>query len=313
MSGRRISMKFLATLPKIFISLGMVGLVMALMAGLILYASLSERSESFYRIQERMQLLDVLEDDITVTLNQMQRSEVFTAFSLEYFAEADNESAQEARYADAEISGLLEDLRTAGHFDSYLAYDSEFAAELETFNDLRAFHRETFEQMVRAYEEENTEEGQALLLQLQEENQSLNSSLQALVRYAERGRLDAVGEFPQDANAGILIATASLTLLLLALVGYIYVAAVTRPLNRLSNAITAIGGDQYRPELLGNILKQAGPAGNLARALDYLAQEQQGQNAGLKIEIERLRQELYESRRSRLKLFRVAENRGETE
>jgi hypothetical protein len=175
-------------------------------------------------------------------------------------------------------------------------------------------HRETFEQMVRAYEDENTEEGQALLLQLQEESQSLNSSLQALIRYAERGRLDAVGEFPQDANSGILIATASLTLLLLlALVGYIYVAAATRPLNRLSNAITAIGGDQYRPELLGNILKQAGPAGNLARALDRLAQDQQGQNAGLKIEIERLRQELYQSRRSRLKLFRVAENRSETE
>jgi hypothetical protein len=119
--------------------MGMLGLVMALMAGLILYASLSERSESFYRAQERMQLLDTLEDEINVTLNEMQRSEVFTAFSLEYFAEADNESAQEARDADAEISRLLEDLHANGHFDSHLAYSSEIAAELETFNDLRAY------------------------------------------------------------------------------------------------------------------------------------------------------------------------------
>jgi hypothetical protein len=307
-------MRFLSSFMKSLISLGALGLMMVLMAGLILYASFSQESEPFNTAQERMELLDTLEDGISVAMNDMQRAEAFSAFSLEYFGAVDAESIQTASDADAEISTLLEDLRAAGHFDPEHAYAEDITEELKRFDSLRSEHRKMFALIVNIYEAGNEEQWQTLLEQLQDDNQNLNDTLGLLVQFAERGRLVAMREFPEEVNSGILIATGSLTiLLLLTLAGYLRVAAATRPLHQLSNAITAIGGDQYRPELLEGLIKLSGPAGNLARGLNQLAQHQQGQNAGLKIDIERLRQELYESRRRRLKLHIEVEGRGENQ
>jgi hypothetical protein len=95
--------------------------------------------------------------------------------------------------------------------------------------------------------------------------------------------------------------------------GYQVIATTVHPLRNLRNMITAIGGDKYRPEMQGTLLKSRGPAGNLARALDQLAKSEQERTAGIKDETERLRQELYESHRRRLKVFHPAHMETEKE
>lgn len=301
-------MKFLLNFFKSFFSLGTFGLMIALMIGLIFFASISIWSEPFDMIQDRIDLLNVLEDDASAQISLMQLNEAYTIFTFEYGTEEDDDTAQVARDADAAITEILDELWDYGYFDDDTPYAEDIVAVLDEFDDLRATHRETFEEVLAAYEAEDFDEAQQLLMQLQSEDVWISDSFQDLIQYVERGRLNAMNEFPEDANFGITVAAISLlSLLLLSLLGYTRVATATSPLHRFRNAITAIGGDQYRPELLGNLLKQRGRAGKLARALDKLAREQQTQNAGLKADVERLRQELYESRRQRLKLYRETE------
>jgi hypothetical protein len=97
----------------------------------------------------------------------------------------------------------------------------------------------------------------------------------------------------------------------LALAGYLVISQHTHPLIALRSAVIAIAGGQYRPELLGTALKTRGSLGTLARALDALHTSLQQHGASKRAEIERLRRELYESRRSRLKLTRPAQTRSE--
>jgi hypothetical protein len=307
-------MKFFSNFFKSLFSLGIFGLVILVMIGLLLLASRNIESESFELIQDRIDLLNALEDNINSQINLMQLHEAYTIFTYVYGTEEDEDTVQVAQDADADITNELAKLESEGFFDEDQPYAEDIAETLDEFNNLRATHRETFEQTLAAYEAEDMDEASTLLEQLQDEDESINDSYIILIQYVERGRLDAMNEFPEGANRQVkTVAISLLCLLVLSLFGYTQVAAATSPLHSLRNAITAIGGDQYRPELLEGLLKQGGRAGKLARALDKLAQEQHAQNADLKADVERLRQELYESPRRRLKLYRETEPGSENQ
>jgi hypothetical protein len=289
---------------KAIFSLGWLGLVLLLLAGSILGALSSQESEPFDAAQERMAALAVLENDLPRALNQMKLHEARKIFSLKYNQPEDQDYARLAQESDAEISAILTEMEEAGHLDSEQTYVTDILPDLEEFNALQETHRATFDALIEAYQADDQERIDDLADQFEIENEDLDFAQRDMVIEVEQGRLEAQRDFPEDINDSILIATGGLALsLVLALVGFQLIAAAVRPLGTLRNAITAIAGDQYRPEMLADLLKARGPAGKLARALDHLSAAVQQRDSGLKAETERLRQALYESRRRRLKIY----------
>ncbi len=295
--------KINAFLKAIF-SLGWLGIVLLLLVASILWALFSQVSEPFDATQERMAALNVLESDLEQALNQMKLQEARKIFTLEYGLPEDQDYAQLAGESDAAISDMLAGLEEEGHFDSEQVYISDILPEVQAFNELRAAHRQTFEALIEAFQAEDSEMAYELMEQIQTENEEMDIALRDIIIAVEQDRLDAQRDFPEDINASVFIATSGLALsLLLALAGYQLISASVRPLRTLRNAITAMEGDQYRAEMQAGLLAKKGPAGDLARALDQLAGAIQQRDVGLKVEIDRLRQALYESRRRRLKIY----------
>jgi hypothetical protein len=300
-------MRKITTYFKALFSLGPLGLVILLLAITILFAARSQTSEPFDAALERMDILDTLENKVTFNLNEMQLQEVREMFAVDYEL-SEEDSAQKALDADTEISQELSTLEEDGRFGSEFPYATDITSELQDFNDTRAAHQKIFKDAISAFESGNEDNAVSTMDQFEENKQTLDSQLRALIISVEHDRLSALKDFPDDADVGVLYAAIGLALcLILALFGYQVITSTVRPLRYLRNTITAIGGDQYRPETQIDLLKRGDAAGNLARALDQLATGEQTRNEGIKQEVERLRQELYESRRRRLKVFHTTE------
>jgi len=293
-------------------TLGWLGVIILLMAGMIEFASFSQVSVPFDTEMEKVYALTELEGNISQRLGSMQTSESFYVYSREYELDAQSH-LEDALTEDAAIGEALTEMADYGYFEAVEYEDEVYSPDslIAEFNDLRSTHRATFDQIVAAYDAQDLESAWALEEEAALQNDEMNAKLKELIDWMEEDRLAAAMEFPADANLGVQWAALGFAaVIVLGLLGYQRISATTRPLSDLANATTAIGGDQYRPELLGGLLKKGGPAGKLARALDELAGGVQARDVGLKNEIEALRTQLYESRRRRLKLFRDEEKGG---
>jgi hypothetical protein len=280
----------------------LLSLVMFLMAVAIFITSLMQVSVPFNSAQERTLVLNTLQDKVAYALASMQIQESYEVYALLYEYE-ESGFIEYAETADASIDQEFAKLATQGHIGSKFPYATDLTSKLQIFNDTRAVHRKTFNEVVSSIKS-GSADAALVMDQLEKDNQTLNSQLSDLIISVEQDRLAALQDFPENLNRGITFAVIGLAFcLILALLGYQVIAATVRPLRGLRNMITAIGGDRYRPEMQGALLKNRGPVGNLARALDQLARSEQDRTAGIKQETERLRQELYESRRRRLKVF----------
>ncbi|MBN1373124.1 MAG: hypothetical protein JW987_14390 [Anaerolineaceae bacterium] len=287
-------------------TLGWLGVIILLMAGVIEFASFSQGSVPFDTEMEKVYALTELEGNISQRLGAMQTSESFYVYSREYELDAQSH-LDDALAEDAAIGEALAEMEDYGYFEPVEYEDEVYSPDslIAEFNELRSTHRATFDQIVAAYDAGDLESAWVLEEEAADQNDELNAKLKELIDWVEEHRVYAAMDFPSDANIGVQWAALGFAVVIvLALLGYQRISATTRPLSDLANATTAIGGDQYRPELLGGLLKKGGPAGNLARALNELAAGVQARDAGLKNEIESLRAQLYESRRRRLKLFR---------
>ena len=172
---------------------------------------------------------------------------------------------------------------------------------MDTFNTARKKHSGLVDERIAAVAEVDDEITAEVEAAQESDFENLNKSLREMIIEIEHNRLDALQTFPGQVNTSILILAVAFGLCLaLALMGYQGIAATVRPLRRLRNAITALSGDLYQPQ--NN--RMSGSAGSLARALDELARAEQQRNQASKVEIEKLRRELYESRRRRLKISR---------
>ncbi len=281
-----------------------LGLIFMLMALAILVGSFAAIANliSFDRIWQRVDALAALEDQVSVHLREMQLQELYYTYAIDYETPLSDELDKAANHA-AQIDRILDDLVAAGHYGAEKGYAQE---EIGMFNDFRALlaqHRQAFDRMVQTYESGGVEAAIEGIIAIQEENDELQSMLGELIAFLDADRLAAARVFPEYASFAILGASIALVAtLLLALWGYRAIALLTQPVVDLTNAVIAIGGDQYRPELLGKMLKQGGPPGRFARALDAFAQAIERRDASLKQEIDSLREQLYESRRRRLKI-----------
>ncbi|MFN2166841.1 MAG: hypothetical protein ACK2U9_11345 [Anaerolineae bacterium] len=281
--------------------LGWVFLFMALAIALGSYAALSNL-DSFEVTWERMDALAALEDQVSVHLREMQLNELYFAYAIDFETPL-TDVRDEVAYHAAEIDQILDDLVADGHFTEELDYYPEDIDLLGEFRALLDQHGQSFDEVVQTYESGDVDAAIDDILWLEEENYELQWRLDELVTNLDADRLDAALLFPEDIAFALRGASIALVvMLLLALAGYRAISQLTQPVMDLTNAVIAIGGDRYRPELLGNLLKKSGPAGRFARALDAFAWAIDDRDASLKTEIADLREQLYESRRRRLKI-----------
>jgi hypothetical protein len=285
-------------------SMGCLGWIFMFMVLAIFVGSFAAISNliAFDTIWQRIDALATLEDQVSTHLREMQLSELYYTYNLDYGLDLGENLDEVAGHAD-QIDQGLDDLVAGGHFSADMGYGEE---EIGLFNDFRTLlvqHRQGFEQMAQAYESGDAAATIEGLIAIQEENGELQGMLDELIADLDADRLEAAQAFPEEISFAILGASVALVaVLLLALVGYRAITLLTEPVVDLTNAVVAIGGDQYRPELLGRMLKQGGPPGRFARALDAFAQAIERRDASLKQEIDGLREQLYESRRRRLKI-----------
>lgn len=297
-------MKNLGTLIRSLFSMGRLGLVFLLMGIALVVGSLSAVSSllSFDTAWQRIDALAVLNDTVGPHLRAMELDEQRYWFAIFYETPLAGEldgAADHAAQIDAGLDALIAD----GHFTADLDYYDE---DIEFLADFRARldeHRQEFRQVAGTYQPGDVEEATADITAVMEDNRDLQAMLDELIVRVDADRLEAAEGLPQDLSRAILgIGLALVAMLLLALWGYRALASLTQPVTDLTNAVIAVGGDQVRPELLDRLLRQGGPAGRLARALAAFAQAIDARDAALKQDIHRLRDQLVESRRRRLKL-----------
>lgn len=293
-------MNKIMTYIRAFFSLGWLGLIIGLMALAMLAAAFfSHSSDPFDAAIERMFVLGELESSVALDLAEKQVQESLEFFNLSYGLPSSG-AAETALQAEERISETMAWLEAEESFrGDEEFYISDLASEVDEFNQARATHRDDFEYVVEFIDELEDEDVLDAVYALEENNESLTFMLRSIIIGVEQDRQRALSDFPQDANASLLMIVVALTVMLfLALLGYQAIAAAVGPLSHLRNTITSIGGDVHRP---GQPLA-GGAAGNLARALEELALAEQSRNQAAKQEIEDLRQALYESRRRRLKI-----------
>ncbi|MBN1658407.1 MAG: hypothetical protein JXA93_08410 [Anaerolineae bacterium] len=286
------------------VSMGFLGLVFLLMTLAVVVGSYAAASnlDSLTVTWERIEALAVLEDDVSVHLRDMQLNELYFVYAIDYGAPVEDE-VEMAAYHAGQIDLILDDLVAGGHFSRELDYYPEEIDLLADFRALLDEHRQSFAAVVHAYESGDLEAAIEDALSIQEENDELLSILESMIGNLDAARLEAALVFPEEIAFALLGASVALVaLLVLALAGYRAIAQLGQPLVDLTNTVVAIGGDRYRPELPGALLKSGGPAGRFARALDAFAREIEGRDASLKKEIDDLCERLYESRRRRLKI-----------
>lgn len=306
-------MKNLMTFIRSLFSLGQLGWILLLMALAVLIGCFTAigNFDAFDVAWGRIDVLAALEDTVSVHLREMELNELYYTYAMEYETTTSSE-LQTIEQHYTEINQILDELIAEGHFTTDLDYYEEDIALLADFRSLLDDHQQTFSQVVQAYESGDMETAQALSAESGEENAELQATLKILSFSMNADLNDAAQTLPEDISFAIRgISIAVIGMMILVLLGYRAISRLTQPLLDLTNAVTATGGDHYNKELLESCLRLGSPPGRFARLLDAFAQAIEQRDAGLKGEIVKLREQLYESRRRRLKIARPNQNSGE--
>ncbi len=297
-------MKNITIITKAIIASGRLGMILFLLACSMAVAAFSQGSEPFDAALERTDLLGSLEGPVRLALAEMQLQEAQYIFSQAYGLperNALNRISEAEEYISAELDQLEQEGRISG-------VEYEFASDLSPsiadFDTLRADHRDLFDEVLFAIEDGEVEYVFDMLDELELDNLVLNDSLRSLVLEVEHDRLAALEAFPDDLSASILmVVLAMLATLALALLGYSVIADMVSPLRHIDDMMMSIRGDLYKKENFAHLQKAVGSAGRLARALDQLAEVEHRRTEAARAQIAAAREELYQSRRRRLKLF----------
>ena len=291
-------MKIIRTYIRAFFSLGWLGMVIALMALVMLFAAFSQESTPFDSAIERTTVLQSMQE-VSLNLAEMQTNQAEEIFSLSYGMESSGafRQAQQARQRILETLTELKETESLYGDDDF--YISDLTTEVNDFEATLSENWQLFDGIIQEFDQINDQQWSDRLFDLQENQEILNLQLSGLILIVEQDRQRALDDFPEDANISIFIVVAAMTFtLIFALIGYQIIAGAVQPLGTLRNTITSIAGDFYHPN---NELPR-GAANSLANALQQLANAEETRNQNSKQEIENLRQELYETRRRRLKI-----------
>lgn len=295
---------------KAHLALGWLGIVLLLMAGIVIAAGFFPQNNSIDSAMNRLDALTLLENDVQDELDWMKLNEAYFVFSLLYDEQSNGEYLAEVTAAHAEMAASIQALRDE-YFRPGVDYSAQSLDLMEGFDRLRIAHQSSFQTLVDASSVgASAADIQSQYIAAEAEYDAIDDQLSLMIQTLEEERLQYLQRFPSEVTRSILVFSGGiLAVILLGLWGYRLLYRYTEPLPILRNAVLAISGDCYRPELLVDLIRKPGPAGEAARSLHALGTYRQAHEKSQKDEIERLRQELYESRRKRLRIWRGSENK----
>lgn len=306
-------MKNIATYFKSLLGLGATGLILVVIAvvvGANAIAALMLVSGSFYDANDRLEVLVRLENDVRDDLQYIQLNEAYYAYSLYYGYEPGDELQQIAD-SFANINETLDILLEDGYFDPEF-YEPGTLDNLQAFRQNLDAHQAYLDDSITALEQGSLEDADRVFFEMSDEASFLSEDLDALIRSLEEERQGFLLETPFEiADAMWMFSGSLLLVLVLGLMGYRSLAGYVDPVLRLRNAVNAITGDRYKPEILSGLTRRGGSIGHAARSIHDLAVHLDASSQSAKQEVEALRQALYESRRKRLRIFNNAGQPGE--
>ncbi|MBN1661533.1 MAG: hypothetical protein JXA93_24280 [Anaerolineae bacterium] len=273
-----------------FRSLGAFGLILLTTTAIVAWSWFN-----FYRLEFRLtqvygelQKLDRLEDRLVSNLIEQQ-------IQHDQFVLSGGDQAYLVAHARA---GAHID-RTIAWFqarNSLLRPDETHA--IEELARLQHEYRHTFSEVATATIAGDTDE----LARLEERSATQMALMHAQIADLIHGANGALGEAMEEARLqakqSVMGSVVALVLLPLLAVWAFLVAGRTTPrVLALTNAVVAIEGNQYRPELLAEAGDRRDRLGQLARAVDDMARAITHRERALEAEIAELREDLYQARR----------------
>lgn len=214
-------------------------------------------------------------------------------------------STQDKQYAD-EYNQRSSELDQA--LDTYQASLTEASASgedvteeltaFEAFTLTQAEYRQTFADMVAAGAADNWDEVNRLTETTDSQTATMDKQVDDLLFKVETALTRAEQQTNQQAQQLILVGVISLVILpLLAIWAFAIAGRITQPVLTLTNAVIAVEGNQFRPDLLADAIDRGGRLGRLAQTVERMAQTIKSREEALQHDVEELREQLYETRR----------------
>ncbi len=240
--------------------------------------------------------LTVLEDTINYyVVNQMIEANYYV-----YTEGASEESLSLFNEARDKVNTALAELQAG---EDYVLTDEELAF-VDTMSTAQGDYEQNFEEIKATLATPEWTWDQILELQAAADEQTniLRSALRDLIFKVDTIRQEAAqtlaGHLQNATRNGVI----SLMLLpFLAIWAFARASRLTQPVLTLTQSAIAIAGNQYRSELLEEVLDRRDGLGQLARAVEHLAKTSTAREAAFEAEIAALREQLHETRRRKFK------------
>jgi nitrate/nitrite-specific signal transduction histidine kinase len=278
-------------------SLGAFGIILLICVIIIIGSTLAFLNVWNNTIYNETIKLTILEDTANYyVVNQMIEENYFVYSEGEY-AEESVALFNEAR---DEVNTALEELQAQ---ETHSLSDREIAF-VEEISAAQQEYEQTFSDIVDTITTPGWTWDEVMELQAVADEQAnvLRSTLQGLIAEIEAARQEAAQALETNLQSAIRSGVISLMLLpFLAIWAFALASRITQPVLTLTHAATAVAGDHFRPEVLDEILDRRDGLGQLAHAMEHLADTSKARESALEAEIADLREQLHETRRRKFK------------
>jgi CHASE3 domain sensor protein len=206
----------------------------------------------------------------------------------EKYIEEYNEYKEETRH-------YLDDARSFASTSSETVALDNLARVTENYND-------NFDQIVETYKAGDHEEAIVMSQEASEEKLvAVHEQVNDMIFSGEIRLQEEVQEVDTTIRKAIYIGVIGLMMFpVLAVWAFLVSSRMTMPFLTLTNAVSAITGNRFREELLGNVEDRRDGVGLLARSLSKTAQQIEAREAALQVEIDQLSNELQDQKARRL-------------
>jgi len=276
-------------------SLGAFGIILLICVIIIIGSTLAFRNVWSNSIYSETVKLTILEDTVTYYVASQMIEENYFVYSEGEYAEESIATFNEAR---DEVNAALEELQ-----ELHTLSDRETTL-VEEISVAQQDYEDSFNDIVNAIATPGWTWDEVTALQAVSDEQAtvLRGALQDLIAEIETARQQAAQTLEADLQSAIRSGVISLMILpFLAIWAFALASRITQPVLTLSQAATAIAGDRFRPEVLDEILDRRDGLGQLAHALEHLADTAKSRESALETEIADLREQLHETRRRKFK------------
>lgn len=278
-------------------SLGAFGIILLICVIIIIGSTLAFLNVWSNTVYSETIKLTILED----TVNYYVASQMIET---NYFVYSEGEYAEESiavfNEARDEVNAALEELRAQ---EIHTLSDREIAL-VEEIGAAQQEYEQTFNDIVDTIATPNWTWDEVMELQAVADEQAnvLRGTLQDLIAEIEAARQEATQALESSLQSAIRGGVISLMLLpFLAIWAFALASRITQPVLTLAQSAIAIAGEQYRPELLEEVRERRDGLGQLAHAMEHLADTSKARESALEDEIAALREQLHETRRRKFK------------